>query len=176
MKAAAFVLVAGLAASASAHPVDEVVQGAYLLVGPGTVRLQLEITPGPAVSRTVVRVLDANGDGVMTRVEKQAYGLRVLSQCGLSLDGQPVAWRFDQIGVPAYGMLQQQAGTVQLFAHATMTGDARGRRLVFRNAYRPARGPTTANIFAEPGTRGIVFDDQHRTDDGRSFTVTVISR
>jgi hypothetical protein len=36
------------AASADAHPVDEVVQGAYLTIAANEVRLELDITPGRA--------------------------------------------------------------------------------------------------------------------------------
>lgn len=175
MRAGALLLVTVLAGSASAHPVDEVVQSTYLLVAPGRLRLQLEITPGPEVSATVIGALDADRDGILTRAEKQTYALRVLSRCNLSVDGRPVALEFDQIGVPAYAALRQQAGTIQLFAHAPLVNDARPQRLVFRNAYRPAGGSTTANVFADPTVRGITFSDQRRSDDGRDFAVTVVS-
>lgn len=176
MRTVALLLASALAGSASAHPVDEVVQAAYLLVTPSGLRLQLEITPGPAVSGTVLGSMDADRNGVFTRSEQRAYALRVLGQCMLSFDGKPVAWSFDQIGVPAYAVLRQQAGTVQLFAHAPLALDARPHRLFFRNAYRPARGPTTANVFIDPAARGISFSDQRRSDDGRDFTVSAVKR
>ena len=163
------------ATAASAHPVDEVVQGAYLMVAPGRLRLQLEITPGPAVAATVLRVLDADGDHVFSRAERRAFAERVLRQAALSIDGRSVSWRFDQIGVPAYAIVEQQAGTIQLFADAPLVADGKPRRLVFLNAYRPARGPTTTNIFAAPGST-CMFAGQRRSDDGRMFAVTVARR
>ena len=168
-------LAAATAAAAGAHPVDEVVQSAYLLIAPDRLRLELDITPGPIVSPTVLRTLDPNDDGILSPAEKRAYGRRVLDGLTLRIDGRPVAWRFDQIGVPSYNMLRRRAGTVQLFAVARVAIGHGPRQLTFHNAYRPARGPVTANVFAAPAT-AFGFADQRRSNDGRAFAVTVRAR
>ena len=167
-------LAVAMAQAAAAHPVDEVVQSAYLMITPERLRLQLEITPGPEVAATVLRSLDANHDHLLTRAETRAFGERVLRQTVLAIDRKVVAWRFDQIGVPSYAMLEQQAGTIQLFADAPLVQNRKRRNLSFRNGYRPARGPTTTNIFALPGT--YTFTGQRRSDDGRVFVVTAARR
>ena len=43
-------LLLALLGAAEAHPVDEVVQGAYLTLTPAGVELELDITPGSAVA------------------------------------------------------------------------------------------------------------------------------
>lgn len=100
----------------------------------------------------------------------------VLGRCALLIDGKAVAWRFDQIGVPPLDAIRRQAGTVQLFADAPFAPGRGRHKLVFRNGYRPARGPTTANIFASGAGHGVAFQDQQRSDDGRSFAVSVVVR
>ena len=64
--AKAWLLVLLAAEPAAAHPLDEVVQGAYLTLAPGQVRLELDLTPGVQVSGAVLKDLDANGDRRIT--------------------------------------------------------------------------------------------------------------
>ena len=170
--AALALLLACLATSADAHPVDEVVQGAYLLLAPGQVRLELDVPPGPEVVAPLLRDMDADGDHAFSAAEKRAYALRVLRLCTLEIGGRAVAWRFDEIGAPPYGQLAGQATTIQIFATASDRGGEGPRPLRFSNGYRPARGPTTANVFAKrDGAFGYVFEGQRRSDDGRDFAV-----
>ena len=174
MRSTVALALACLAGAVDAHPVDEVVQGAYLLFAPGTVRLELDITPGPEVAAPLVSDLDANGNHAFSAAEKRAYALRVLRLCSLEIDGKAVDWTFDQIGVPAFERLAGEAATIQLFATATFRDGADRKVVRFRNGYRPARGPTTANVFAKADrTIRYVFDDQRRSEDGHDFTVGV---
>ncbi|AWT35983.1 hypothetical protein DM785_10715 [Deinococcus actinosclerus] len=63
---AALPLLLALLGSAQAHPVDEVVQGAYLTLTPAGVELELDITPGSAVAASVTGSLDADRNGTVT--------------------------------------------------------------------------------------------------------------
>jgi hypothetical protein len=65
------------AASADAHPVDEVVQGAYLTIAANEVRLELDITPGRAVAGPILHSLDADGAQHITDDEARTYAIRV---------------------------------------------------------------------------------------------------
>ena len=80
-----------------AHPVDEVVQGAYLTLAPDAVRLELDITPGPLVSNALLRTLDTDADRRISDVEARAYGQRVLDRSTLwvnhLLTSEPIASR-----------------------------------------------------------------------------------
>ena len=70
-------------APASAHPLDEVVQGAYLTLTPGEVRLQLDLTPGVAVVDGLLHALDPNSDRDISEAEARAYAERVSSSPNL---------------------------------------------------------------------------------------------
>jgi hypothetical protein len=54
---------------AEAHRLDEVVQGAYLAVAPGEVRLELDVSPGVEVASALLQVLDA--DASLADLENQ---------------------------------------------------------------------------------------------------------
>ena len=62
---AGLALLALAAGPALAHPYDEVVQGAYLTLAPGQVRLELDLTPGPAVADALLKALDPARPAVM---------------------------------------------------------------------------------------------------------------
>jgi hypothetical protein len=48
---------------AFAHPVDECVQAAYLKLGPDSLELELDLTPGERVAPQMLKLIDQNQDG-----------------------------------------------------------------------------------------------------------------
>lgn len=178
MKAAAVapLLLALAATGATAHPVDEVVQGAYLAFEPTAIRLELDISPGPAVAGAILRDLDANADRVVSRAEARAYGGRVLRRLRLTVNGATLAWRLDQVGVPPYVNLEGQADTIRIFAVAPRQEQAGTRTLSFGNDYRPAASVVTTNIFPHPsGPWRYTVIDQRRSDDGRRYQTRIVT-
>lgn len=172
--AVALGLATGLAAAADAHPVDEVVQAAYLSIEPTQVRLELDVTPGPAVSATVLRDLDRDGDGRITPREARAFALALLRRLPLTSDGRRAPWRLDQIGVPAYAGLRDRADVLRLLAAADRRESAGEHVLTLADGYRPASGPVMINVFPRSGpvwTYRIVR--QERSDDGRRYRVSL---
>jgi len=167
-------LVALVSSSATAHPVDEVVQAAYLAIEPRQVRLEFDISPGSAVSETILRDLDRDGDRRITTTESRAYGVRVLRRLPLAIDGIRVNWRLDQVGVPAYGSLAQQADTVRILAIAPAPLPRGGHLIGFTNAYRPAASVVMTNVFVRPAGAFRV-GRQERSDDGRLYRVRIVT-
>ena len=170
MRRAALVLAVGLSATTDAHPVDEVVQAAYLSLEPTQVRVELDITPGPAVSAAVLHDLDRDGDGRITPPEARAYALDLLRRLPLTSDGRPVPWRLDQIGVPAYAGLRNRAEVIRVFAAADRREIAGKHVLALEDRYRPAPGPVMINVFPRSG-RGWTYQvvRQERSDNGRRY-------
>jgi hypothetical protein len=164
---------------ATAHPVDEVVQGAYLTLAPGEVRLELDVTPGAEVADSLLRSLDADADHHITDAESQAFAERVLKQSTFSIDGRTVSWRFDRVSVPPYQNLNQLGDTLKIYAVTTREDRTGSHTLIYDNRYRPAKSQCIANIFLQPGKgwRYQVASQQH-SDDGRQLTVryTVIGQ
>ena len=161
---------------ALAHPVDEVVQGAYLTLARGAVRLELDLTPGTEVADGVLRAIDANGDRQLSDAEARGFGERVLKQSTLTLNGKAVAWRLDRVSAPDYQDLQLASATLKIYAVAQRVDRAGAQGLAYENRYQPAKSQCIANIFLQPGGgwRYKVNAQQH-TNDGRGLTVNYAS-
>jgi hypothetical protein len=171
--AAALALLALAAGPALAHPYDEVVQGAYLTLAPGQVRLELDLTPGPAVAGALLAALDRNGDQKVTDQEARAYAAQVLSQSRLLLDGSAVRWRVERVSMPDYQSLKLQSDTLKIFAVADRPDRPGPHTLSYDNRYQPAKSQCIANIFLQPGGgwRYAVAGQKH-SEDGRGLTVS----
>jgi hypothetical protein len=157
---------------AAAHPVDEVVQAAYLTLALGEVRVELDLTPGIAVADAVLWSLDANADQRIDAMEARSYAQRVLQQSTLTLDGVTTPLRLEKIIVPPYPELKSQGGTLKIYAVAGRTDRAGGHTLSYGNHYEPAKCQCIANVFLQPaaGWRYQVARAQH-SDDGRLLLV-----
>jgi len=158
---------------AQAHPLDEVVQGAYLTLAPGAVRLELDLSPGANVAGALLQALDANADRVITDTEAQRYAQRVLGQSSLTLDGVAVAWTLEDISVPPYRGLEAGGGTITIRAVAERADGPGSHVLSYRNDYQPVASLRAANVFLQPGTGWLYrITAQQRSDDGVQLTVT----
>jgi hypothetical protein len=171
----AMLLAALIPGWAAAHPIDEVVQGAYLTLAPGEVRLELDLTPGAEVSPTVLAALDANGDRAISKAEARRFAQRVLDQTTLTLDGKAAPWRIAKVDAPPYQNLLQATDTLKIYAIARRPDRAGAHTLYFDNRYQPAKSQCIANIFLQPG-RGWRFfvAGQQRSNDGRRLTVRYV--
>lgn len=165
-------LVAPLLGWASAHPLDEVVQGAYLTLAPGSVRLELNLTPGVQVVGTFIQALDPNADGKVTEAEARAYALRVLRQSTLQVNSAAVPWTLDQVEVPPVPALKV-GGVIKIYATARRPDRTGAQTLTYQNRYQPVKSQWMANIFLLPGAgwQYGVTGQQH-SNDGRGLTVT----
>ena len=166
-------LLAGAAPNAAqAHPLDEVVQGSYLTLKPGQVALELDISPGPLVVDTVLRRLDGDGDGRISRDEAKAFGRMVLGQTILSIDGVAAAWRVESVVAPPFQNIRQGADTIKIYAVARRLERVGAHSFAYENRYAPARTQAAANVFLQPGDgwRYTVAGQAHGPD-GRSLTV-----
>ncbi|WP_216326352.1 hypothetical protein [Deinococcus aestuarii] len=164
-------LTALLLGGAGAHPVDELVQGAYLTLAPGTVQLELDLTPGVQVVGVIIRSLDPNGDGKVTVAEARAYARLVLAQSTLKVNGVAVPWALDQVEVPPVAALKE-GGILKIYASAQRTDRAGAQTLTYQNRYQPAKSQWMANVFLLPGAGwryGVV--GQGHSHDGRQLTV-----
>lgn len=173
MKRRVWLLLALIPTWAGAHPVDEVVQGAYLTLLPGQLRLEVDITAGSAVVREIIKSLDTDADRNITTEEARAYAQRVLDQSTLALDGVATKWTLENVRVPAYRNLELGSDTIRIYA-ATERPERRGAHsLSFDNRYQPAKGRWTANVFLQPGAGWhYQVTGQQRGDEGRQFAAT----
>ncbi len=155
-------------ALAHAHPIDEVVQGAYLTLAPGQVQLELDIVAGTMVVGMVMKALDPNGDRVISPAEARAFGTVVLGQSSLAVDGRPAAWKFDRVEAPTYAQIAA-GDIIKVYATAARPDRPGARTLAYDNRYRPAPSRVTANVFlrAAGGWRYEVTGQDRSPDGGR---------
>jgi hypothetical protein len=158
---------------AEAHPLDEVVQGAYLTLAPGEVRLELDLTPGIEVAGAFLQALDANADRIITEVEMQGYAEDVLARSTLTLDDVALSWMLNEVNMPPYQSLELGGGTVSIHAVAQHPYSVGAHVLSYRNDHQPAASRRMANVFLQPGEgwQYRITGQQH-SDDGRQLTVT----
>lgn len=157
---------------ASAHPLDEVVQGAYLSLAPGRVLLELDLTPGPLVAGSFIKALDPNADGKVSAAEARVYARQVLGQSSLRVNSVAVPWTLDQVEVPPVPALKV-GGVIKIYATAKRPDRAGAQTLTYQNRYQPVKSQWMANIFLLPGAdwQYAVTGQQH-SNDGRQLTVT----
>lgn len=166
-----------LSRPAAAHPVDEVVQGAYLTLAPGAVLLELDLAPGTLVAADVLRLLDTDADRRISELEAQAFAKLVLKQSAFAIDGAALEWRLLTVSAPSYGSIENAGDTLKIHAVAMRADRAGPHTLVYDNQYAPAKSRCIANVFLQPGAdwRHEVTGQRHSAD-GRelwvSFTTT----
>ncbi|MFB9990894.1 hypothetical protein ACFFLM_02710 [Deinococcus oregonensis] len=161
-----------LSGGAGAHPVDEMVQGAYLTLTPGAVQLELDLTPGVQVSAPVLKSLDANADERVTSAEARVFAVRVLAQSTLTLNGAAVRWTVDEVTVPPFQNLKLGSDTIKIYATAKRPDQPGAGTLVYQNRYQPVKSQWTANVFLQPAAGwNYAVTGQSRSNDGRQLAV-----
>jgi hypothetical protein len=136
---------------AGAHPVDEVVQGAYLTLSPGQVKLELDLTPGEKVAGTLLKSLDTNGDGKASDTESRSFARRVLAQSTLKLGDVAVPWTLGRVEVPPLALLKVGGSILKIYATAPRPDSAGPQTLSYLNRFQPVKSQWAANIFLQPG-------------------------
>jgi hypothetical protein len=154
-----------------AHPLDEVVQAAYVTLAPGEVQLDLEIQPGSLVAPGVARAVDANGDGRISEAEARAFAERVLAAASLTLDGVKAPFRLQGVKAPAYAGLVQ-GDILRIYAVASTRMRPGPVTLHFANGYAPVKSQCQANVFLSMGGGwSFAVDRQGHSPDGRRLDV-----
>ncbi|MGC4056200.1 MAG: hypothetical protein QM757_45930 [Paludibaculum sp.] len=138
-----------------ANAADEYVQAATLSVERGQVLVQLRLTPGVSVSRSVLAMIDLNADGIISESEEQAYWQKVCADVSLTVNGQSLPLRLAASKYPAMDAIRQGRGTIELDLRADAPTDGESRSLVFENKHRRDISSYTATSLAprDPGIR-----------------------
>ncbi len=158
---------------ALAHPVDELVNVAYLFLQPGEIVLELDLTPGAQVAGTILSVLDADGDRAISDTEASNYAQVVLEQTSLTIDSAIGRWTLSEVAVPSLESLEFGHGTIRIVASANRPEEAGEHALSFENLYRPVPNQWTANVFLRPN-EGWSYDllTQQRSQKAQQLAVT----
>lgn len=155
-----------------AHPVDELVQAAYINLEPQQVTLELDLTPGEKVGGAMLKLLDTNQNGQLEETEGKDYAHSLLSQLSLKLDGQPINWKFQSMALPQAKVMVLGGGTMRLIAQADLDAPAGPHTLEFANHHAPLKSAYLANVFVQ--TTGLEVSRQQRNPDQSQYQVEYI--
>lgn len=172
--AALALLLAGFAHAARAHPVDQLEQVAYLTVGADAVTLELTLQAGAEVAAPVLTALDPNGDGAITPTEAQAFGVDVLGQVGLMIDGAPTMFELAYVTPAPMALLATGNGPIQISARASVTQIP--TEVGFVSDFMPAPTIGSVNMFTDTalGAAGWRLGALERTDAGLALRATLV--
>ena len=132
----AAIILPWIAASASAHRLDEFLQATTLTVEQTRVTAQVRLTPGVAVARTVLAAIDTDGDGVISDTEQRAYAALVRRDLSLTVDGNRPQLRLVSAAFPSVRELSEGLGEILLRFQADVPPGGPRRRLIFENRHQ----------------------------------------
>jgi hypothetical protein len=156
-----------LAADAQAHRLDEYLQAARLSLMPDRAVLELDLTPGVAVTPEIIGLVDRNADDVISPQEAREYGQQALAEMTLTLDGRPLSVILDRVEIPSAADLRAGLGTIALRAGAAVERLPTGRHdLWFRNGHHPGSAVYLINAL-HPENPAIRVASQSRDSTQR---------
>jgi len=161
---AGVVVAAWVATPALAHRLDEYLQATTIDLKPGSVLVEVRLTPGVAVLGSVLAEVDRDADGVISDEEQRAYAGRVLGDLSLTVDGARAALWLRSATFAEVGLMKEGMGEIRLEFEAEVGEGGTQRRLVFENWHRRDVGAYLANCLV-PGDAGIRVTRQRRNFD-----------
>lgn len=162
-----FALVAWLAfaGTASAHRLDEYLQATLVAIDPEAVHLHINLTPGVAVAEQVLRVIDADGDGLVSTNEIARYAEKLKSDLSIRLDGHELKFQATSSYCPGLEELRTGWGFIQIGYTAKLRPLAAGPHgLTVLNRHLPAVSVYLVNA-AQPSSKTIEITKQTRNEN-----------
>jgi hypothetical protein len=150
-----------LAASASAHRLDEYLQATIISVEKDRVQAEMRLVPGIAISSFVLNGIDTNRDGVISPEEQQSYAERVLQDLSLSMDGYILKPQLTSAQFPGVEEMREGLGEIHIGFSADLPRGGPNRRLIFENRHHRAIAAYLVNCLV-PRDRDISVVAQNR--------------
>jgi hypothetical protein len=125
-----------LPSTSLAHRLDEYLQATLVTIEPGEIRLQINLTPGVAVAKQVLSLIDRDHDGVISTNEAAAYAKLLLRDLFLRLDQRKIELKLASSEFPPPTELRTGWGIIQIEFSATTAPLAPGaHRLTLKNRH-----------------------------------------
>ena len=171
----ALVFVLFAATVADAHRLDEYLQASRVAVSMDAVTIELDLTPGASMARTIVERVDRSGDGAVSPLEAEAYARAVIADLDLSVNGQDAPLTLTSVEAPPIGEMLDGVGTIRLTMRADLALTTSRRTIRFSNRHAAGESVYLVNAL-KPGDRTIVLERQSRDVQQRTidleYTVT----
>lgn len=130
--------VAGTPAPVSAHVDDELLQMVYVTLTARGVNVEVQVTPGVLVSDALLRLIDTDGDGVISESEAEAYVDLLRRSLSVSFEDESVAVEVVRSSFPEGDLLRRGGGTITVhFAAAAPNSGAPEHAVTVTNSYAP---------------------------------------
>ena len=169
---AAAILLA-IATPAFAHRVDEYLQATTIAVEKDRVRVEMRLTPGVDVFRTVLAFIDTDRDGIISDTEQRAYTQRVLRDLTLSVDGDRLALRVVSSKSAALDEMQEGRGVIEIALEAAVPRGGADRKLAFENNHLSSIGAYLVNGLV-PRDPDIQVNGQRRNYQQSSYRMDYV--
>ena len=153
-----------VATLALAHRLDEYLQATTFVVNGGHVEVQMRLAPGVEVFDRVLAAIDANGDGVISEAEQQAYAEHVSRDLLLKIDAYPLPIRLVSFTFPELEKMKEGLGAIFLNFGADLSQGGLNRRLTFENHHLNAISVYLVNCLI-PSDPNIHVTAQDRNYD-----------
>ena len=167
----ALATVVAMGATPSAHRRDEYLQAARIAVDPDRVQVELDLIAGISVAEAVIRDIDRDGSGSITRDEARKYATAVVGTVRMDIDRMPLQVELVNVTMPALEAIRNGEGAIRLELTATLPALASGtHQIFFLNAHRADIGVYLANALAPVSPR-IAIAAQRRDVAQREITI-----
>jgi hypothetical protein len=163
-----------MSATASAHRRDEYLQAARIAVDPDRVQVKLDLTAGMSVAEAVIKDIDRDGSGSITRDEARTYASAVLRTMRMEVDRIPLQVELIDVTVPELAAIRNGEGAIRLELGARLPALAAGaHHIFFLNGHRTDIGVYLANALVPENPR-IAVEAQRRDVAQREVTIDYV--
>jgi hypothetical protein len=132
--AAAIAVLTGL--PASAHRLDEYLQGTIISVEKDRLEAEVTLTPGVIVFPLLIADIDTDSSGTISEAEQRAYARRVLKDLSFAVDGHRLTPELVAMRFPTVDEMREGRGEIQLDFIASLPRGGRNRKLVLENRHQ----------------------------------------
>jgi hypothetical protein len=154
-----------LTSSVFAHRLDEYLQATLVVIEPGDLRLQVNLTPGVAVAEQVLALIDRNRDGMISTNEAAAYAELLKRHLSLRLDQRKLELKLTTTEFTTPAELRAGLGLIQMeFSATPLPLVAGAHRLTLQNQHLPALSVYLINA-AQPRSGSIQIIRQRRNEN-----------
>jgi HupE / UreJ protein len=148
---------------ASAHRLDEYLQATIISLEKDHIQVSMRLIPGVAVSSSVIKSIDSNGDGVISQAEQWAYAEQVLGDLSLTVDGKSLKPKLVSEDFPQVEQMREGLGEIHIEFTADLPLGGPDRRLILENHHQNRNAAYLVNCLV-PSDRDIRIVAQHRNE------------
>jgi hypothetical protein len=156
--------------SLSAHRLDEYLQASQITVGTESIDVRVYLTPGVAVTPSLLSTLDPDNDSALSKEEIDRYAQSIVSMLSLKIDGRQLDLRLTSAESASVADLRDGVGSIRVLARATPVAGPGRHALEFNNAFAPPQSVYLANAMVPADTR-IAIRSQERNNDQTEITI-----